>query len=111
MKLKYYLRGLGLGMIVTALILTIAGGGDGSLSDEEIKRRAAKLGMVESSSLTLAETQNAAKADASASEEKASEQSTEATKESVEAAKESAEVTKESVEATKESAEVSKESV
>ncbi|MBQ2803167.1 MAG: hypothetical protein IJF07_04630 [Lachnospiraceae bacterium] len=53
MKLRYYLRGLGIGMIVTALILGIAGGGKEQLSDAEIKQRAAALGMVDSGSLTL----------------------------------------------------------
>jgi len=77
MKLKYYLRGLGLGIIVTAVVLTIAGGDKESLSDEEIKRRAAQLGMVESSSLTLADVQkntqevdNATEAEKPSSEEK-----------------------------------------
>ncbi|MBD5544326.1 MAG: endolytic transglycosylase MltG [Lachnospiraceae bacterium] len=48
MKLKYYLRGLGTGIVVTALILGISlSHGKGSMSDEEIKKRAAELGMVE----------------------------------------------------------------
>lgn len=46
MNLKYYLRGLGIGIIVTALIMGIATGGKGkSLSDEEIIKRAEQLGM------------------------------------------------------------------
>lgn len=48
MKLKYYLRGLGIGVIVTTLILMIAFSlhrGDG-LTDEEIVARAKELGMV-----------------------------------------------------------------
>lgn len=45
MKLKYYMRGLGIGIILATLILTI-GGRKVSLSDQEIKRQAAKLGMV-----------------------------------------------------------------
>ena len=48
MKLKYYLRGLGTGVFVTALILGIAlSHGKGIMSDEEVKKRAAELGMVE----------------------------------------------------------------
>lgn len=48
MKLKYYLRGLGTGIVVTALILGISlSHGKGRLSDEEIKKRAGELGMVE----------------------------------------------------------------
>jgi len=43
MKLKYYMRGLGIGIILTTLILTIGGK---KLSDQEIKERAVDLGMV-----------------------------------------------------------------
>ena len=63
MKLKYYLRGLGIGMAVTALILGISFSGRNgqetqTLTDEQIKERAAELGMVDSSELTLAALQN-----------------------------------------------------
>ena len=44
MKRKYYLRGLGLGILVTALVFTIAGPKE--LSDEEIIKRAEELGYV-----------------------------------------------------------------
>lgn len=48
MKLKYYLRGLGTGIVVTALVLGISlSHGKGRMSDEEIKARATELGMVE----------------------------------------------------------------
>lgn len=50
MKLKYYLRGLGIGILVTAVILGITGK-DGTMSDEEIKLRAKELGMVEQRTL------------------------------------------------------------
>ncbi len=47
MKLKYYLRGLGIGILVTTIIMTIASPKkEASLSDEEIIARAAQLGMV-----------------------------------------------------------------
>lgn len=46
MKLKYYLRGLGVGIVVTAVILTIANHLGNKMSDEDIIKRAAKLGMV-----------------------------------------------------------------
>lgn len=50
MNLKYYLRGLGIGIIVTAVIMGIAAGRNKeSLSDAEIKERAKELGMVEQS--------------------------------------------------------------
>ena len=47
MKLKYYLRGIGIGVIVTTLILMIAYGQHKvELTDAEIIRRAEALGMV-----------------------------------------------------------------
>ncbi len=45
MKLKYYLRGLGIGIILTTLIITISGSRN-KLSDSEIITRAMELGMV-----------------------------------------------------------------
>ncbi len=45
MKLKYYMRGLGIGMILTTLILSI-GGTKERLTDQEIMDRAKTLGMV-----------------------------------------------------------------
>lgn len=52
MNLKYYLRGLGVGIIVTALIMGIAASGrKETLSDSEIKERARALGMTEESTL------------------------------------------------------------
>ena len=53
MRLKYYLRGLGIGVLVTTIILTIAGNKGNKISDEEIKRRAEKLGMVMKEEQTL----------------------------------------------------------
>ena len=49
MKLKYYLRGLGIGMVVTVLILGLAPGkpGDSAMTDAQIIARAKELGMVE----------------------------------------------------------------
>ena len=66
MKLKYYLRGLGIGMIVTALILGISfshrqGQETQILTDDQIRERAEQLGMVDSSELTLAALQNSEK--------------------------------------------------
>lgn len=57
MGLKYYLRGLGVGIIVTALIMGIATSLDSKeiLSDDEIRERAKALGMVEESTV-LADT-------------------------------------------------------
>lgn len=47
MKLKYYLRGLGIGIVVTAFISSIANGiGNKTLATEEIILKAKELGMV-----------------------------------------------------------------
>lgn len=45
MKLKYYLRGLGIGIILTTILLSI-GSKDKAMSDQEIIEAATKLGMV-----------------------------------------------------------------
>lgn len=46
MKLKYYLRGLGIGIAITTLILMISYNINGRMSDSEIIRRAKELGMI-----------------------------------------------------------------
>ncbi len=47
MKLKYYLRGLGIGIVITAILMGVATKDNGQMTDAEIKARAAQLGMVE----------------------------------------------------------------
>ncbi len=48
MKLKYYLRGMGIGIILTAIVMGFAlGGRKAAMSDAEIINRAKALGMVE----------------------------------------------------------------
>lgn len=48
MELKYYLRGLGLGIVVTAIIMSVAGSsGKKTMTDAEIIARAKQLGMIE----------------------------------------------------------------
>ena len=47
MERKYYLRGLGLGIIITAIIMGFAGKGKPAMTDEEIMQRAKELGMIE----------------------------------------------------------------
>jgi len=60
MNLKYYLKGLGLGIIVTALILGIHYKlNTNTMSDAEVKKRAAELGMVENSTLAQINEQSA----------------------------------------------------
>ncbi len=52
MNLKYYLRGLGIGIFVTSVLLIFAGSEKKQMSDEEIKRRAIELGMIENTVLS-----------------------------------------------------------
>lgn len=60
MKLKYYMRGIGIGVLVTTIILVIAFAFTGNnMSDEEIIDRAKKLGMVESSKTMTSNSTNA----------------------------------------------------
>lgn len=47
MELKYYLRGLGLGIIVTAIIMAVVTSGSQTMTDAEVIRRAKQLGMIE----------------------------------------------------------------
>ena len=59
MKLKYYMRGLGIGMIVTAFILCVVLDKDTkTMSDQEVRARAKELGMVESTVLSQIAEQN-----------------------------------------------------
>lgn len=52
MERKYYLRGLGIGIVVTAIIMGIATSGKRGMTDEEIIARAKELGMVENTVLS-----------------------------------------------------------
>lgn len=62
MNLKQYLRGLGLGIIVSTLIVSAGKSGRAAeLSDEEIKAKAKQLGMVESDEMLLSEAQSLSK--------------------------------------------------
>lgn len=60
MKLKYYLRGLGLGIVIAAAVFSATGRGQRTMTDSEIRMRAAELGMVEETSVLgeLASTAN-----------------------------------------------------
>lgn len=51
MERKYYLRGLGLGIAVTAVIMGVIGSHDKGMTDQEIIARAKELGMVENTVL------------------------------------------------------------
>lgn len=63
MKLKYYLRGLGVGIIVTLILTGIAGNKKQEMTNEEIKARAAELGMIEGTTLSGEPTQEPAQED------------------------------------------------
>lgn len=51
MKKRYYLRGLGIGIFITALIMGLAKGDGKVMTDEEVRARALELGMVEKKTL------------------------------------------------------------
>ncbi len=61
MNLKYYLRGLGLGIIVTALIMGIAGSKKTAMSDAEIRVRAEAMGMTDNSDVLTENTADSSK--------------------------------------------------
>ncbi|MBQ9631863.1 MAG: hypothetical protein IJV04_02965 [Lachnospiraceae bacterium] len=68
MKRKYFVRGLGLGIFVTALLFSIAMAFyRPTISEERIRSEAAKLGMVEGSSANSSESDT----DTGAADEKA----------------------------------------
>ncbi len=51
MKIRYYLRGLGIGILVTTVIFLLCDNSKQTMSDEMIKERAKELGMIESTVL------------------------------------------------------------
>ena len=51
MKIRYYLRGLGLGILFTAVFFMIGGDSKQTMSNEMIKERAKELGMIENTVL------------------------------------------------------------
>lgn len=65
MELKYYLRGLGLGIIVTAIIMAVVSPGSQKMTDAEVIRRAKQLGMTEEKVLSdsTAKKEDASKED------------------------------------------------
>ena len=51
MERRYYLRGLGVGIAVTAVIMGVMTSRDAKMTDREVIARAKELGMVESTVL------------------------------------------------------------
>lgn len=66
MNKKYYFRGLGVGIIVMTVIMIFVVNANKKMSDEDIKKRALELGMVESTVLK----ENSSKEDTNADSEK-----------------------------------------
>ncbi len=60
MKLKYYLRGLGIGMMVTAIVLTLSftSRSSSGMTDSEIREKARNLGMTDSNELLITNNDN-----------------------------------------------------
>lgn len=58
MKLKYYLRGLAVGILLTTIILGIANRDNRPLTEAQIRQRALELGMVEADSARLSSLQS-----------------------------------------------------
>lgn len=80
MRLKYYLRGLGLGIIFAVIIMMIGfHGNKQSMSDTEIIEKAKTLGMVEAKNIsgTVADEYSSEKTDSSATNSDASSQKAE----------------------------------
>ena len=73
MNLKYYLRGLGLGILVTALILSVAGRNRRTMTDAEVKERAKELGMIENTVLLEKPEETESATETTANTESASE--------------------------------------
>lgn len=59
MERKYYLRGLGIGIIVTAILMGVFLSADKGMTDEEVIARAKKLGMIEEGTAVLSDTDTA----------------------------------------------------
>ena len=82
MERRYYLRGLGLGILITAIIMGAAQRGGKEMSDEEVRQRARELGMIENTVLSepVAEPADVeqAETDAAAAQEEAAPADTEA---------------------------------
>ncbi len=58
MRIKYFLRGVGIGIIVTTIILSVAHNSNRELTDSEIIERAGKLGMSFTASGSESQTQS-----------------------------------------------------
>ncbi|MCR5747164.1 MAG: endolytic transglycosylase MltG [Lachnospiraceae bacterium] len=57
MDLRTYLKGLGLGIFITSLILSLSSGNNKQMTDDEIRQRASELGMVSENTVLLTQAQ------------------------------------------------------
>lgn len=57
LKLRYYLRGLGIGIVVTVLIVGIVGKRENAMTDAQVRERALELGMIDADSVVLSRLQ------------------------------------------------------
>ncbi|MCM1111766.1 MAG: hypothetical protein NC399_00780 [Muribaculum sp.] len=57
MRLRYYLRGLAVGIVLTTIIFAVVNAGNKPLTDAQIRQRALALGMIESDSVRLSSLQ------------------------------------------------------
>ena len=69
MERKYYFRGLGLGIVVTAIIMGAATARSRAMTDREIIARAKELGMVENTVLADMDVKQAEEFDRSGAED------------------------------------------
>lgn len=99
MEKKYYFRGLGLGIVVTAVIMGIALSGGGKkekMTDDEVIARARELGMIEDSTLLEASDKENAE-DAQAGDEAAPVQKDDAVRKDIAVAAQKEEAEKKAV--------------
>lgn len=57
MKIRYYLRGLGLGILVASIFFLVGDSSGKTMSDEQVRARAKELGMIESTVLAEISTE------------------------------------------------------
>lgn len=69
MKLRYYMRGLAVGILVTTMIFVFSGRKESQMSDAQIRNRALELGMVDGSKVTLANLQKESEPESSTESE------------------------------------------
>ncbi|MCR5427208.1 MAG: hypothetical protein K6E81_10285 [Lachnospiraceae bacterium] len=61
-RLRFYMRGLGIGMLVAAILLTVSHHlNTPELTDEQVRQRAEAMGMVDGSAFSLSDAQEAGK--------------------------------------------------